>query len=163
MRQWFQSLVPRERLLVIAAAVVTAAALFFLLIWEPLVQANERLTQQVVSAEELNNWLAGVEQQAQALRRSGRSQPIQGRNQSLLSLVDKTSRDAGLGGAVKRIQPEGGDQAVVTLEAAGFNTMLFWLRDLETDYAIRATAITITREDTAGQVQARMTLKRDAA
>lgn len=160
MKEWFTSLAPRERLLVTIAGIVTLAGLFFLLVWEPLVTANDNLEQQVISAQELNNWLTDVEDQAVQLRRSGQRNSIKGRDQSLLSLVDETSRNAGLGNAVRRIQPEGGDQAVVTLEEAGFNQMLFWLSNLEKEYGIRATALTVSRGEKTGKVQARMTLKR---
>lgn len=160
MKEWFNSLVPRERLLVIIAGAVSLAGLFFLLVWEPLVTANENLQQQVISGQEMENWLTDVEKQATQLRRAGRHNNIKGSDQSLLSLVDQTSRTAGLGKAVRRIQPEGSDQAVVTLEAASFNQMLFWLSELEKNYGIRATALTITRDDKIGKVQARMTLKR---
>lgn len=162
MKEWFNSLVPRERLLVLAAAVVTTAALFFLMVWEPLVTANENLSQQVISAQELNNWLADVEIEVADLRASGRRGTLKGRNQSLLSVVDQTSRTAGLGDAVRRIQPEGDNQAQVSLEAAGFNKMLFWLGELEKNYGIRATAVTLTRDDKPGLVQARITLTRSA-
>lgn len=160
MKEWFNSLVPRERLLVIAAGIVTLAGLFFLIVWEPLVTANDNLQQRVVSAQELNNWLADVAVQADDLRNSGRQNALKGQNESLLSLVDQTSRSAGLAEAVRRIQPEGDNQAQVSLEQASFNQMLFWLSDLEKNYGIRATAVTLTRGDKAGQVQARMTLTR---
>ncbi len=160
MKEWFNSLVPRERMLVLAAGAISMAVLFFLLVWEPLVTANDNLEQRVISAQELNNWMAGIQQEATDLRSSGRRNAIKGRNQSLLSLVDKTSRTSGLGEAVTRIQPEGEDQAQVTLEEAGFNEMLFWLSQLEQDYGIRATALTLTRGEKAGVVQVRMTLTR---
>lgn len=163
MKQWFNSLVPRERMLVIAAGIVTLAGLFFLMVWEPLVTANENLEQQVISAQELNNWLADVELEAQDLRSSGARNTQKGTNQSLLSVVDQTSRTAGLGEAVRRIQPEGDNQAQVSLEEADFNQMLFWLSELEKDYGVRATALTLTRGEKIGQVQVRMTLTRPAA
>lgn len=160
MKEWFNSLVPRERLLVIAAGVVTVAGLFFLLVWEPLVTANDNLQQQVISAQELNNWLADVGGEVTQLRQAGRQNSIKGQSQSLLALVDQTSRTAGLKDAVRRIQPEGNDQAVVTLEEAGFNQMLFWLSEMEKHYGIRTTALTITQGEKVGKVQARLTLKR---
>jgi len=160
MKEWFNSLVPRERLLVLAAGAVSIAGLFFLFVWEPLVTANDNLEQQVISAQELNNWLSDVELEASDLRASGRRNSVKGLNQSLLSVVDQTSRTSGLGEAVRRIQPEGDDQAQVSLEEASFNQMLFWLSELERNYGIRATALTLTRGEKVGQVQVRMTLTR---
>lgn len=162
MKAWFNSLVPRERMLVLAAGIVTLVGLFFLLVWEPLVTANENLEQRVISAQEMNNWLAGVAVEADDLRNSGRQTRLKGQNESLLSLVDQTSRAAGLGEAVRRIQPEGDNQAQVSLEQAGFNKMLFWLNDLEKTYGIRASALTLTRDEKPGQVQVRMTLTRNS-
>jgi len=161
MRDWFLSLQTRERLLVAAAAIVAGSGLFFLLVWEPLDQSVTELRDRAQSEREVAMWLGEIKQRAQTLRERGGGTQMKGLGRPLLSLVDETSRSAGLDDAVTRIQPEGDDRAAVTLDDAGFNELVFWLHDLETEYGIRATALSITRDqDAAGLVQARLTLER---
>lgn len=163
MKEWFDNLAPRERVMVATAAVVAAVAFLYMGVWQPLDRAVADLREDRLQAQELAGWMASVRNQAASLQGKRRDRPIRGRDESLLSLVDQTSRDAGLGKTVSRIQPEGDDQAAVTLEGAGFNQLIFWLRDLERDYGIRPAALTINRGEKAGTVSARLTLKREAA
>jgi len=161
MKRWFLSLQSRERLLVAAAAIVAGGGLFFLAVWEPLNQSVTELRDRADSQRELAMWLGEVKQRANELRQRGGGDPVKARDRSLLSVVDETSRNAGLGNAVTRIQPEGDNRAAVTLEDAAFNQLVFWLHELETQYGIRATALSVNRdEEAAGVVQARMTLER---
>lgn len=161
LQRWLSSLAPRERLLVSAAALVVAAGAFFLFVWEPLHAGADELSQRIAGQRELASWLAAIETEAAALRRSAGAQDLKGREDSLLAVVDSSSRAAGLAQAVQRIQPEGSDQATVTIDGAGFNKMLFWLRALEHSYGVVVTSLAVTREETAGLVQARLTLKRN--
>lgn len=163
MKAWFDNLAPRERVLVLAAAAVLGAAVFFLGVWEPLDRAVAEQRERVQRERSLAAWMAGVAAEADSLHGTGRQAPVRGRDESLLSLIDQTSREAGLGEAVQRIQPESDDRAAVTLEGAGFDELVFWLRDLESEYGIRPTALTVNRGEEPGTVSARMTLRRDTA
>lgn len=163
LREWFTGLAPRERRLLLAAAAVVGAALFFLAVWEPLDRAVADMHERVEREHALAAWMAGVRAEADNLQGRRPRTPVRGRDESLLSLVDQTSRQAGLGDAVRRIQPEGDDRTAVTLEGAGFNALIFWLRDLEREYGIRPAALTVSRGETPGKVSARMTLTRDSA
>lgn len=161
--EWFYGLTARERQLVLAAAGAVVAAVFFLGVWQPLDRAVADLRDRVERERALAAWIAGARAEADDLRGRHPQTPVRDRNQSLLSLVDRTSREAGLGKAVRRIQPNGDDQTEVTLEGAGFNALIFWLRDLERDYGTRPAALTVNRGEEPGTVSARLTLRRDSA
>jgi general secretion pathway protein M len=163
MKSWFDSLAPRERTLVLAAAAVAGAAIFFLAVWEPLDRAVDAQRERVERERSLAARMADVRARAETLRGDRPRTPTRDRDESLLSLVDQTGREAGLGEAVRRIQPESDDRAAVTLEGAGFNELVFWLRDLERRYGIRPTALTVNRGEKPGTVSARLTLQRGAA
>ncbi|MDN5862836.1 MAG: type II secretion system protein M, partial [Salinisphaera sp.] len=107
-------------------------------------------------------WMTQIEAEAAALRQQGGRETIRGRGDSLLAVVDQTSRDAGLSAALQRIQPQGQDKATVTLDDAGFDKLLRWLRTLEQSYGIVVQALSVTREDKPGTVQARLTLQRSS-
>lgn len=160
MKAWFLSLAQRERILVAVAAAVTIAAVFYLAIWEPLHKGADDLEQRIVSQRELAARMTALKTEAEALRSAGGGRVV-ARNDSLLSVIDRSSRDAGLSGSVQRIQPEGDNQAAVTIEGAGFNAVLRWLRELEQTYGVTADALTVSRGEEDGTIQARMTLQRN--
>jgi len=163
LRQWFDGLAPRERLAVVAGSVAIIFALFYYALWQPLNTGVADARVRVNIEAEQARWMLGVRDEAQLLQSSDTQRSVEGRNDSLLSIVDATSRENGLGPAVRRIQPDNNDQATVTMEKANFNQVLFWLRSLQRDYGVAASQMTITRDEDDGTVQARLTLIRGSA
>ncbi|GAB3685610.1 type II secretion system protein GspM [Salinisphaera aquimarina] len=163
LRQWYEGLAPRERVAVIAGTVAVVLALFYYALWQPLNTSVADARVRVNAEAEQARWMLGVRDEARLLQSSGKNNSVKGRNESLLSIVDASSRENGLGQAVRRIQPDNNDQATVTLEKANFNQMLFWLRSLQRDYGIAASQMTVTRDEENGTVQARLTLTRGGA
>lgn len=161
--KWFYSLAPRERVMVVAGAIAVAFTVLYYGILQPLNSSLESARSRVVSEADQTRWLLGLREEARLLQASGRSDAIKGRDESLLSIVDATSRDNGLVDAVRRIQPDGNDQATVTLENTNFNQLLYWLRVLQSDYGVSASALVVTGEEEPGMVQARLTLQRGDA
>ncbi len=161
--KWFYSLAPRERVMVVAGAVAVTFTVFYYGFWQPLNASLETARARVVSEADQTRWLLGLREEARLLQASSRADTLRGRNESLLSIVDATSRTNGLGEAVRRIQPDSNDEATVTLNSANFNQLLYWLQVLQRDYGVSASALVITREDEPGLVQARLTLERGGA
>ncbi|KEZ79033.1 type II secretion system protein GspM [Salinisphaera hydrothermalis] len=160
-KEWFYGLAPRERVMVSAAAVMVLIAIFYYGLWHPLNTALANAREQVTAESNQARWMLGIRNEAQLLRSSTHHSEPKGQNESLLSIVDSTSRANNLGGAVTHIQPKNDDEATVTLDKANFNRMLFWLRTLQTDYGVVASEATISRaQDAPGQVEARLTLVR---
>lgn len=158
-RQWFDALESRERIMVIACGVVVALGLYYFLIWNPLSSGVDRLTTSIAADRELVSWLGGVQAEVKRLRAEG-VRPAAGSGQSLISIIDQTSKNAGLNEAVSRIQPEGSDSARIWLEGAGFDATMRWLHTLETDYGVAVESITVSREDKPGLVRARISVER---
>jgi len=163
LRQWYEGLAPRERIAVVAGGIAVVFALFYYMLWQPLNNSVADARLRVNVQAEQARWMLGVRDEARLLQSTDTQRSIQGRNDSLLSIVDATSRDNGLGEAVRRIQPDNNDQATVTMEKANFNQILFWLRSLQRDYGVAASQMTITRDEEDGTVQARLTLTRGSA
>ena len=163
LRQWYEGLAPRERVAVIICAIVVTIAVLYYGLWRPLNTSVEEGRLRLTAQADETRWMLGIRDEARLLQADNTQRRIQGRNDSLLSIVDSTSRENGLGEAVRRIQPDDDDQATVTLEKANFNQMLFWLRSLQRDYGVAAQQMTITRDEEAGTVQARLTLARGSA
>ncbi len=157
MREWFNNLEQREQLIVGAGAVVAALLIYWLLIWEPMARRAQDLKVGLVESRELIAYLQQVEVEA---RRLGRNRPApKGSGRSLLSTVDSSSKQAGLGEYIKRIQPEGQDSVRLWIENAPFDALANWLLQMQSQHGIVLDNGSLDRSDRAGTVKARLTLK----
>lgn len=93
LQQWFDKLAPRERWMVMAGAVFALVALIFALGIRPLYQARDAAAEQVADQRRL---LADIEQVAQRFGpQSGPAAQVQGSGESVVVLVDRSTRSAG--------------------------------------------------------------------
>ena len=159
MKQWWQARNARERLILAVGGVFLALFLYYSIVVAPLQAGIARMQQNKANAEELASWLVAITPEVQQYRRSGKASNTQ-RSGSLLSVVDQTSKAAGLGKSVNRLQPEGEQEVRAWLDAAPFNETLRWLRTLETSYGVDITELSFNRDNEAGRVKARITLER---
>lgn len=161
MKNWFLSLAPRERVMVAAAAIAILVALFYTAVWQPLHRGAVDYEQRIERQRELAVHVATLGAQAAQLR--ARSQGnFRGQNDSLLAIIDRSSREAGVRGAIQRIQPEGPNKAAVTMTGGSFNALIQWLRQLQQSYGITISALNVVRGESNGRIEARMTLERTA-
>lgn len=158
MREWFDNLEQREQLIVGVGAVVAALLFYWLLIWEPMARKAVELQAGIAENRELIAYLQEAEVEA---RRLGASRPASARasGRSLLSTVDSSSKQAGLGEYIKRIQPEGQDSVRLWIENAPFDPLANWLLQLQRQYGVILDNGSLDRADRAGAVKARLTLK----
>ncbi len=156
---WWRGLAPRERL---ALALGGAAALLLLawgLLWAPLQERAARLREQVARQEAEVAWMRRAAAEAARLRAAApRTRP----SGSLLGLVDRTARAAGLGQALARVQPQGEARVRVRLEGAPFDGLARWLGELAAA-GLRVEELDVEREARGGEgrVRARLTLARE--
>lgn len=158
MNEWWANLGARERMLVIVAAVVVALAALYGLAWRPFSERMQRLEQTVAEQRELRAWMESAAQEVQRLRRAGGG-PGRTGGGSLLSVADRTAKEAGLGGAVKRVEPEGTGKVRIRLEQAGFDDLSRWLQRLAREFDVRVESITVDGGRQTGIVNARLTLE----
>lgn len=160
LQSWYKTLQPRERVMVVIGVIAIVLAVFYYGIWQPLNNGLADAREQVVTETAQSRWMLGLLHEAQALRASDTSNRVKGRNQSLLTIIDATSRARGLAKAVRRIQPSNNNEATVTLDAAPFNALLNWLHMLKQGYSVDIDSLTVTRGKQPGLIQARMKLTR---
>lgn len=158
MKAWWDSRAPRERVIMIIAAFALSAMLYFLMVWEPIIKARDDQQRYLQDQVSLNNWLRQVEPEVRRIRSAGNTGTQ--KKGSVLSIADSTAKAGGLGGAIKRMQPEGEQMVRVWLEDAPFNTLVTWLHSLETTQGIQITDFNVSQDDSPGLVKARLTLKR---
>ena len=106
-------------------------------------------------------WMQQAAAQIKGLQRNsaGGARGLGGR--SLLSVVDQSARNGGLGDSIKRIEPDGSKGVKMWLEGVAFDPMILWLGELTRTYQIETSLITIEPRG-GGRVNARLTLMEPA-
>ncbi len=162
MKDWFFGLEPRERLLVAGGAILMVLLLLYSIIWAPLANKYYGLKDSVQDQRQTLAWMQQAAGQISALQGSatGGSRGLGGR--SLLAVVDQSARTAGLGTAIKRIEPDGSKGVKVWLEGAAFDQMVIWLGQLAKTYQIEPTLVTLEPVG-GGRVNTRLTLLEPSA
>ncbi|MBK1734189.1 hypothetical protein CKO15_02600 [Halorhodospira abdelmalekii] len=160
--RWWAGREVRERWLVVSAAVVVLLVLPYVWIWEPLVERAEQLEASVAEQRRDLAWMRGAAEVVAAAERSGGAGEPVTDDRSLLGLVDRSARAAGLEERVTRVQPEGGGRVRVWLERAPFNDLVQWLDGLEAAAGVSVSALTVERTREEGLVNARLTLEVDS-
>ncbi len=159
MREWFESLGTRERLLLAVGVAAAIPLLLWALLWQPLVSGVRALESEVQAQRETVQWMQQAAVELRALQGSGVQAAAGLGGRSLLAVVDQSARSAGLGTGLKRIEPDSADSVRVRLEAVSFDTALGWLDQLTRQYGVTPTTVSIEREASPGQVNMRLTLQ----
>mgnify|MGYP000091253581 CR=1 FL=1 len=156
MKAWFAELQPRERMMVIAGAIVLGLLIFYAAVWDPLVSGARNKAVAVEEQRKLLQWMQKSAEEVKRLRPAGGAVAQLPAGQSLLGVIDQTSKSANLGGAVKRVKPEGDNKVSVWLEEASFDDTMLWLENLQRTYGVQVDTIVIDRKNTPGKVDARI-------
>jgi general secretion pathway protein M len=157
--QWEQ-LAPRERVLVGVAAVLVPVAAFVMLVARPLVSSTRK------AAVEVSDRRALLRQVEQVAARLGPQSPANaglGDAQSLVVVVDRTTRAHNLGPYVRRDDPDGKSGIRVRLENVPFDALVEWLADVQNTQGLAVTAVTVDPVAEAGRVNCTAQLTRGAA
>ena len=78
--------------------------------------------------------------------------------QSLVTVIDRSTRDSGLGMNLRGADPSGIGGVRVRLEGAAFDTLVQWLLRVEREYGLAVQSATLERTDAPGRVNANITL-----
>jgi general secretion pathway protein M len=158
MREWFDSLAPRERIMVVFGAGVVGVMLFWALVLAPLSSSVDKLSERVDAKRDLIVWMQQVAPRIKSAGPGGDAAG-DGGDGSLVVLVDRSARSAGLGSALTRNQPVGEDSIRVQLREASFDSMTRWLVRLKTANGLTLDSASIERGATAGTVNASLVLR----
>jgi general secretion pathway protein M len=151
--RWLGALSERERRMVLlgGVAVVLIVILGGLL---PLQRAASAAAQRVERKRNDLAFLRAVAPQLAGLAAS--APPLRG---SLVVVVDRSAREAGLGRALTGSEPSGDGALRVTLEQTSFDTLVNWLAQLAQRYGVSVDSAVIERGNTAGIVNATLVLR----
>ncbi len=161
LRNWFEQLDSRERLLVALAGVLLMIAIVVLGGLRPLMKQSKQNAQLVSDRETL---LLDLENVAARLgpQRGSTNTSAANSGQSLVLLIDQSSRARSLDAYLKRNQPEGDTRIRLRFERAPFETLLAWLVDLETKHAVSIESANIDMSKEPGRVNTNLILSRTA-
>ena len=124
LRQWLGGLSARERNLVYLAAVLLAAAIVYFAMVLPVTSVGAKRAARVEQKTTDLAWMRQVAPQVIAAAAAGGGAAG---SESLVVLVDRTGREAGLGSAIRDQSPSGEHGLRLRLEAASFDVLITWL------------------------------------
>jgi len=156
-KSWFQGLKSNERQLVIVAGVLLGIAMVYWVILAPLSRAVQVREARIERKQQDLTWMRGISGPLQQLLAS---QPGANTNESLVVLIDRSARQAGIANALAGQIPNGDQGMRVRLENAPFDSVVLWLVNLQQQYGIAIESASIDRADKPGIVSANLVLTR---
>ena len=156
LRQWLGGLSARERNLVDLGGALLAVALVYFALVLPLSMAAAKRAARIEQKTADVAWMQQVAPQVMAAAAAGGG--TAGSEESLVVLVDRTGRQAGLGSAIRDQSPSGEHGLRLRLEAASFDVLVTWLAVLQQQYGVSVDAATIDAGNAPGLVNASLTL-----
>src|SRR5512137_2119002 len=156
-REWFDNLSERERNLVYGAGALVGVALVYLVLVLPFQASGKRMAARVQQKTADLAWMQASAPQAMAA-----AGVAQAGGESLVVLVDRTAREAGLGASLRDQSPDGNDGLLLRIEGASFDTLITWLANLQQQYGVRIESATIGAAS-SGFVNATLSLKHAGA
>ncbi len=159
MKDWFATLQPRERLILMAAALLLVPLLIYLLIWEPVSKEVGSLRTSVNAGQQQVAWLQQASSEARALQASGNA-VTPASNVSLITAVETSAAERNLRSYLKRIEPQGSNKISIDIDDAAFDDIIHWISELQTRYGATVAQFNASRSDQPGRVQARLVITR---
>jgi general secretion pathway protein M len=158
-RDWFENLSERERNLVYGAGALLGVALVYLVLVLPFQTSGKRMSSRVAQKTTDLAWMQASAPQAMAA--AGIAQ-AGGSGESLVVLVDRTAREAGLGNSLRDQSPDGNNGLRLRVEGASFDTLVTWLANLQQQHGVSIEAATVDAA-APGLVNATLSLKHAGA
>ena len=158
MRAYWETLSARDQRMLGIGALLVALLLGWAFVWHPLALARQQLALRVDADRSALLWMRSAQSELPSL--SGTAHTLADRQgKSLLALADASARNAGLGAALKRVEPGGARSVRTSFEAANFDVLIGWIEALARDYGVEASDISIDRAEGLGIVNARVMLE----
>lgn len=139
LREWLANLSPRERVLVYAAGGLLGVALVFGVLVLPVQHLHDKMAARVAQKQADLAWMQ--QRAPQAVAAAGMAQAASG--ESLVALVDRTSREAGLASSLRDQSPAGNSGVHLRFESASFDALVAWLATLQQQNGVAVESATI--------------------
>lgn len=156
-KNYLDSLNPRERSLVITALLAVALFIPYQFIWKPFTIRHEQL---ITRVEVQRNQLQTMQNQAQEIRKLRGNNSISAKpgRQFLTNLVNTAARQFGLGTNLD-IKQDTQNKLRVKMSNAPFDSIMNWLDRLIFQNGIVINKLTIERQESVGRVNVNVQLE----
>ena len=161
LKTWYLQLQSREQRMLAAGAAALVLLLLYALVWSPLTARQQTLRETVKEQQATAQWMQQAAREATQLRAARPTADKIAAGQSLLALVDQSAKNSQLGPAMKRVEPEGQTGVRVWFEQANFDDLVLWLEALQRDYGVHISTLVVERQETPGQINARVGLEEE--
>lgn len=155
MNAWYQNLSARERQFVFYGAPV-AALIALMLVLVPLHRKASQAENRVATKTTDLAWMRSV---APALANAGPAAEAPATQESIVVIVDRAAREAGLATALTSNEPAGDGGQRLRLENASFDMTVAWLARLREQHAVRVVSATVESTGDPGIVNATVVLR----
>jgi general secretion pathway protein M len=161
LKDWYYRLNPRERMIILVGAILIGLTAIYILALAPFYKSVATLSESVEERKADLAWMRSVAAEVEAL---SKNQPMIAAptDESLVVLVDRTAREAGLSSALTGQTPNGESGIRVRLESAAFDMVMMWLANLELSHAVAIESATFDRASSPGLVNINLVLNRAA-
>lgn len=159
LKDWFFSLQPRERAVVAIGGALVLVVAIYLLGLAPFYSAVNARAERVARKEGDLAWMRSVGGEVMALSASAPT-AVAPSNESLVVLIDRASRECGLGSALTGQTPSGDNGIRVRLEQAEFDKLVVCLGSLQQAHSVTIESANIDRTAKPGFVNASLVLTR---
>ena len=131
---WFAQLAPRERIMVSICAAFSMLAIIWTFIIQPAYSSSTDLENRVT---EKQAQLASLQELASQIQPGGASQSagIKSGSDSIVVIIDRTTRSRQLAQYLKRNQPDG-NNVRLRFESAPFDVLVDWLGELKQNHGM---------------------------
>lgn len=158
----FNSLQPRERVIVIAGAILVLVVAVYVLALAPLYSTVNAQAKRVTQKEGDLAWMRSVAGEVAVLSANAPSRPGPS-SESMVVLIDRAARECGLGSSLTGQTPNGERGIRVRLEGAEFDKLMVCLGTLQQVHAVDVESAQIDRTAKPGLVNASLVLTRVGA
>ncbi len=161
MKEWWDSLQAKERLLVTIGAVAVAIAILYLIVWSPIVESRNNKKMRVENKRETLVWMSQKQQEVTHLKRMNPNLFNQATDKrSLLAIVDTGAKQMGIRSSITSITPNGEDKVQIALEDMIFDRLIVLLGELNRRNHILVASTSLTKSDQIGKVTGKILLSK---
>jgi len=160
MKNWYNSLSPRERNLVVYGSIISALILFWLLVAKPLYSKHMGLTKTIQNKTSALELMQGQSVQVKQLQRNSSASSMPKTSGNPQQLVENSLQTWRLKPALQRMQSQGSDAIRLTLKDANADSFMRFVDELEKKYALAVENLSMTADKESGLADIRLTVKR---
>jgi general secretion pathway protein M len=153
-QQFYDRLSARDQRVLLFGA-VAAVVLLLVAVLMPLQSGVSAAAERVTQKRDDLSWLQSLGPRLTSLRAPAPA-PL---HESLVVLVDRTARDAGIGKSLVGSDPSGSGGLNVRFEQAPFDGLVGWLTQIGERYGVQAESATFQADKAPGTVDATLVLR----